>query len=348
MAELRHAFEHQQDELQLDASQVFLQGIPLPTVLLTASASAEARENRMSALSSELQAQAVDIQDIVYTTRQSVEETCFQLDQVQRTLVDKADRHQVDGIVETKYEEIILHLQKALQSINVDEEDAKESQAVILRSLEDLASSKADKIDLVQVKEQILYESHVRQELEHLRQFIALKLSRDDDVAAVVAHQWREQPQVFRELLQEVLPETTTTKGFSHSKRACSSREGILKSSTPTNKDALMPGQRTGGGFRIRGQAVTPNTNHLNAHSPMFRQSELEQDDEGPLSTHNHHQRTLEARKVMGVNGQYYLGGPDVGLVHMNDSTFEPTIISNNKPQLQPLTLHKVTPYFER
>ena len=76
------------------------------------------------------------------------------VDGLKEQLLEKCDKAHVDEKVESKYEEIIDHLQGALSSAGEDEDEFKRVSMELQEICQRLAATKADKRDLLEVKEQ--------------------------------------------------------------------------------------------------------------------------------------------------------------------------------------------------
>ncbi|RHY29830.1 hypothetical protein DYB32_004825 [Aphanomyces invadans] len=162
------------------------------------------REAILKDTSDKFAKQSRGIHDMMNDTRKALDDNTTAVEDVQRALIDKADRVKVDLIIESKYEEIIEQLQKAMTAISDDEDEFKRNCRDLQDLVQNLAASKADKKyherrrlavvvddsgvcgrDLLEVKEQVLYDSRVRQQVENLRAFIDLKMNREDVLSAL-------------------------------------------------------------------------------------------------------------------------------------------------------------------
>ncbi|KAL7680042.1 hypothetical protein Plhal304r1_c070g0158701 [Plasmopara halstedii] len=129
--------------------------------------------------------QGRNVHDMMLETRQKLNDNLCAVEDVQRVLLDKADRIRMEKIIETKYEEMCSQLDKALTNVLEEEEEYKRVSQELQQLVTHLSESKADKQDLLEVKEQVLYDSRVRQQVENLRSFIDLKMNRDDVFSAL-------------------------------------------------------------------------------------------------------------------------------------------------------------------
>lgn len=129
--------------------------------------------------------QGRNVQDMMLETRRTLDDNTCAVEDVQRLLLNKADCTRVEEMIATKYEELCSQLDKALASVLEEEEEFKRASQDLQQLVTHLSESKADKKDLLEVKEQVLYDSRVRQQVENLRSFIDLKMNRDDVFSAL-------------------------------------------------------------------------------------------------------------------------------------------------------------------
>jgi hypothetical protein len=94
----------------------------------------------------------IDLVDI----RRSQDAIKESLDTVQRDIFDKMPRSEVDSKLESKFEEIIDHLQSALNSTEKDEADFKAVTANLNQVCESLKSDKADKTEIAGLRKQFM------------------------------------------------------------------------------------------------------------------------------------------------------------------------------------------------
>lgn len=119
---LEDRMNSEKEELTVSSNQVFVeQELTLDEKLKQMEAESVARENGLKESEARLLAQSSNLQELLLEARRTMEQNAVKVEQVQRELLDKADRANVDDVIESKYEEIIAHLQKALSSINDDE-----------------------------------------------------------------------------------------------------------------------------------------------------------------------------------------------------------------------------------
>jgi hypothetical protein len=98
------------------------------------------------------------------------------VDDLKEQMLEKCDKSRVDEKIEGKYEEIIDHLQAALSSAGDDEDEFKRVSMELQEICQQLSSSKADKRDLLELKEQVLFDSRVREQVEQLKEFLEEKM----------------------------------------------------------------------------------------------------------------------------------------------------------------------------
>ncbi|CAK4414254.1 unnamed protein product [Aphanomyces euteiches] len=147
--------------------------------------------------------QSRGIAEMMNEARKALDDNTSAVEEVQRALIDKADRVKVDLIIESKYEEIIEQLQKAMTAISDDEDEFKRNCRDLQDLVQNLSASKADKKDLLEIKEQVLYDSRVRQQVENLRAFIDLKMNREDVFAALKSKADKEEMQLLLKTLSD-------------------------------------------------------------------------------------------------------------------------------------------------
>jgi len=94
----------------------------------------------------------IDLGDI----RRSQDTIKENLDSVQREIFDKMPRSEVDEKLEGKFQEIVDHLQSALNSTAKDEDDFKAVTANLNQVCESLKSDKADKTEIASLRKQFL------------------------------------------------------------------------------------------------------------------------------------------------------------------------------------------------
>uniref|UniRef100_A0A7S1XT03 Uncharacterized protein n=1 Tax=Phaeomonas parva TaxID=124430 RepID=A0A7S1XT03_9STRA len=94
----------------------------------------------------------VDIADV----RRNQEGIMGGIEALQRDLIEKIDRSDVDEKIEAKYEEIIDHLQTALQSTQEDEDEFRRMTSNLQTTVENLQNHKAEKKDLAEIRRQLV------------------------------------------------------------------------------------------------------------------------------------------------------------------------------------------------
>uniref|UniRef100_A0A7R9YCT8 Uncharacterized protein n=1 Tax=Pinguiococcus pyrenoidosus TaxID=172671 RepID=A0A7R9YCT8_9STRA len=75
---------------------------------------------------------------------------------LQHDLVEKIDRADVDEKIEAKYQEIIDHLQTALESTHEDEDEFRRMTATLKTTVENLQTLKADRREVVELRRQVV------------------------------------------------------------------------------------------------------------------------------------------------------------------------------------------------
>ncbi|KAF0750793.1 hypothetical protein AaE_006588 [Aphanomyces astaci] len=161
------------------------------------------REDILKDTSDKFAKQSRGIHDMMNDTRKALDDNTSAVEDVQRALIEKADRVKVDLIIESKYEEIIEQLQKAMTAISEDEDEFKRNCRDLQDLVQNLSASKADKKDLLEVKEQVLYDSRVRQQVENLRAFIDLKMNREDVLSALTNKADKDEMQLLLKTLSD-------------------------------------------------------------------------------------------------------------------------------------------------
>jgi hypothetical protein len=118
-----------------------------------------------------------------------------------RGLLEKADAKKITEVIETKYDEIVGHLQVAISSA-CDEEDEFKRVAEELRGMvKDLMLNKADRADLLRMSERIAADKAIREDVsvmklqladlvgrKELSEMLKDKLSRDDGIEVIERH----------------------------------------------------------------------------------------------------------------------------------------------------------------
>ncbi|GLD93350.1 hypothetical protein PINS_up001942 [Pythium insidiosum] len=143
------------------------------------------KDDAIREFADKMQKQTKNVQEMMLETRRTLDDNTCAVEDVQRLLLLKADRTKVDEVIESKYEEICNQLDKALASVIGEEDEFKRVSQELQHLVTHLSDSKADKKELLEVKEQVLYDSRVRQQVENLRAFIDLKMNREDVFSAL-------------------------------------------------------------------------------------------------------------------------------------------------------------------
>ncbi|KAJ0400969.1 hypothetical protein P43SY_008772 [Pythium insidiosum] len=143
------------------------------------------KDDAIREFADKMQKQTKNVQEMMLETRRTLDDNTCAVEDVQRLLLLKADRTKVDEVIESKYEEICNQLDKALASVIGEEDEFKRVSQELQHLVTHLSESKADKKELLEVKEQVLYDSRVRQQVENLRAFIDLKMNREDVFSAL-------------------------------------------------------------------------------------------------------------------------------------------------------------------
>ena len=92
----------------------------------------------------------------VSALRKNCEELTHNVESIMTDLAEKCDRKGVDVIVHNKYEDIVEYLQQALQSSAEDEKGFKQKAAEVQESMEKLAHSKADRMEIMAMQEALV------------------------------------------------------------------------------------------------------------------------------------------------------------------------------------------------
>ncbi|OQR97121.1 hypothetical protein ACHHYP_12652 [Achlya hypogyna] len=172
------------------------------------------REDILRDTSDKFARQSKGIQDMMFEARKSLDDNTSAVEEVQRALLEKADRVKVDLIIESKYEEIIEQLQKAMSAINEDEDEFKRNCRDLQDLVQNLSASKADKKDLLEVKEQVLCGWYLRlHKVENLRAFIDLKMNKEDVFSALKTKADREEMQLLLKSLSDSMYTAVTKAG---------------------------------------------------------------------------------------------------------------------------------------
>ncbi|GMF44624.1 unnamed protein product [Phytophthora fragariaefolia] len=175
----------EQKELFLDSDHILHNKLSLAMWMEAVEKDNRRKDEALRDCTEKMIKQGRNVQDMMLETRRTLDDNTCAVEDVQRLLLEKADRTRVDEIIESKYEEICNQLDKALASVLGEEDEFKRASQELQQLVTHLSESKADKKDLLEVKEQVLYDSRVRQQVENLRSFIDIKMNRDDVFSAL-------------------------------------------------------------------------------------------------------------------------------------------------------------------
>ncbi|RLN50156.1 hypothetical protein BBJ29_005267 [Phytophthora kernoviae] len=243
--------------------------------------------------------QGRNVQDMMLETRRTLDDNTCAVEDVQRLLLEKADRTRVDEIIESKYEEICNQLDKALASVLGEEDEFKRASQELQQLVTHLSESKADKKDLLEVKEQVLYDSRVRQQVENLRSFIDLKMNRDDVFSALKTKADKD----------EIL---ALLKGVSESMNA-SIQQAQKSLNYPDS--AFLTGKQTGhqhggGTSSQKRTGVLPSLEREKCLSCNSQLRDAASTPNGPITNKNPFQ--MAPVFLVGVDGHVYQADPEV------------------------------------
>jgi hypothetical protein len=149
-------------------------------------------------------ARMADLEARIAECTKGVKNAIGVVDDVKEQMLEKCDKSRVDEKIESKYEEIIDHLQSALSGAGDDEDEFKRISLELQEICQNLTTTKADKRDLLEVKEQVLFDSRVREQVEQLRDFIDQKINKEDVVAGLNTKPDRDE-------MEKLLKELSTT-----------------------------------------------------------------------------------------------------------------------------------------
>lgn len=183
--QLEDRMDTEEKELFLNSDHILHNKLSLAMWIDVVERESHKKDEALRDCSERMAKQGRNVQEMILETRRTLDDNTCAVEDVQRLLLDKADRKRVDEAIESKYEEICNQLDKALASVIGEEDEFKRVSAELQQLVTHLSESKADKKDLLEVKEQVLYDSRVRQQVENLRSFIDLKMNRDDVVSAL-------------------------------------------------------------------------------------------------------------------------------------------------------------------
>ncbi|KAE9358755.1 hypothetical protein PF008_g2548 [Phytophthora fragariae] len=183
--QIEDRLNEEQKELFLDSDHILHNKLSLAMWMEAVEKDNRRKDEALRDCTDKMIKQGRNVQDMMLETRRTLDDNTCAVEDVQRLLLEKADRTRVDEIIESKYEEICNQLDKALASVLGEEDEFKRASQELQQLVTHLSESKADKKDLLEVKEQVLYDSRVRQQVENLRSFIDIKMNRDDVFSAL-------------------------------------------------------------------------------------------------------------------------------------------------------------------
>jgi hypothetical protein len=146
---------------------------------------------------------ASDLQSVLAESKRTMEENTAQLEEVHRQLLNKMDRDKVDEKIERKYEEIIEHLQSALSSANEDEDEFKRVCTQLQDMCNSLSNNKADRKELLEIKEQVLFDSRMKDQVENMKKFLDSRVTKEQLGQAIESKVSREELQRHLNALSE-------------------------------------------------------------------------------------------------------------------------------------------------
>ncbi|TMW55902.1 hypothetical protein Poli38472_008550 [Pythium oligandrum] len=183
--QLEDRMNAEEKELFLNSDHIIHNKLTLAMWMEQTDKESRRKDDAIREFTEKMNKQAKNVQEMMLETRRTLDDNTCAVEDVQRLLLLKADRAKVDEVIETKYEEICNQLDKALAAVIGEEDEFKRVSQELQQLVTHLGDSKADKKDLLEVKEQVLYDSRVRQQVENLRAFIDLKMNRDDVFSAL-------------------------------------------------------------------------------------------------------------------------------------------------------------------
>ncbi|TYZ63080.1 hypothetical protein PybrP1_011768 [[Pythium] brassicae (nom. inval.)] len=183
--QLEDRLNTEEKELFLDSDHILHNKLSLAMWIEVAEKENRKKDEALRDCSDRMTKQGKNVQEMILETRRTLDDNTCAVEDVQRALLEKADRKRVDEAIESKYEEICNQLDKALASVIGEEDEFKRVSQELQQLVTHLSESKADRKDLLEIKEQVLYDSRVRQQVENLRSFIDLKMNRDDVFSAL-------------------------------------------------------------------------------------------------------------------------------------------------------------------
>lgn len=183
--QLEDRMNTEEKELFLDSDHILHQKLSLSMWMEMIEKENRKKDEALRECSDKMVKQGKNVHEMMLETRRTLDDNTCAVEDVQRMLLDKADKARMEECIETKYEEICNQLDKALSAVIGEEDEFKRVSQELQQLVTHLSESKADKKDLLEVKEQVLYDSRVRQQVENLRSFIDLKMNRDDVFSAL-------------------------------------------------------------------------------------------------------------------------------------------------------------------
>jgi hypothetical protein len=183
--QLEDRMNAEEKELFLNSDHILHNQLSLAMWMEQTDKESRRKDEAIREFADKMNKQAKNVQEMMLESRRTLDDNTCAVEDVQRLLLLKADRTKVDEIIEAKYEEICNQLDKALASVIGEEDEFKRVSQELQQLVTHLSESKADKKELLEVKEQVLYDSRVRQQVENLRAFIDLKMNRDDVFSAL-------------------------------------------------------------------------------------------------------------------------------------------------------------------
>ncbi|KAF1333658.1 hypothetical protein FI667_g2489, partial [Globisporangium splendens] len=184
-AQLEDRMNTEEKELFLDSDYILHHKLSLAMWIDVIEKENRKKDEAIRECSDKVLKQGKNVQEMMLETRRTLDDNTCAVEDVQRMLLEKADKKRVDEAIESKYEEICNQLDKALASVLGEEDEFKRVSQELQQLVTHLSESKADKKELLEVKEQVLYDSRVRQQVENLRSLIDLKMNRDDVFSAL-------------------------------------------------------------------------------------------------------------------------------------------------------------------
>lgn len=116
---------------------------------------------------------------------------------VQKRLLEKCDITKMLETVELKYDEIVDHLQEAIQAAVEDEDQFKRVTEDLKEMCKNLMMNKADKVALIEVHERLNVTKAVQDELEDVKSIVEKKVDRSELQKAVARQGQRDKEEVL-------------------------------------------------------------------------------------------------------------------------------------------------------